>query len=102
MAVAGTDTTASYVREQETDPLIRAHVAERGQGVDKPVIEDTPYTVAAVWQAFQRVRGDRRGFRVRTPDLTEDQRMAAIRFVGKYPQYVAPQQSPMHADRPHR
>ena len=63
---------------------------KRAGGVDEPLVEGTTLTVAAVWQAFQRVRGDRRGFRARTPGLTEDQRMAVVRFVGKYPHYVLP------------
>ena len=80
--------TPTYHRASEEDALIRAHIAEAGGGVDEPLVEGTSLTVAAVWQAFQRVRGDRRGFRARTPGLTEDQRMAVVRFVGKYPHYV--------------
>ena len=80
--------TPAYHRASEEDALIRAHIAEAGGGVDEPLVEGTTLTVAAVWQAFQRVRGDRRGFRARTPGLTEDQRMAVVRFVGKYPHYV--------------
>ncbi|MAG36257.1 MAG: hypothetical protein CL878_08440 [Dehalococcoidia bacterium] len=80
----------TYHRASEDDALIRAHIAEEGGGVDEPVVYGTTHTVIAVWRAFQRVRGDRRGFRVHTPDLTEDQRMAVIRFVGKYPHYVLP------------
>ena len=80
----------TYHRASEDDALIRAHIAEAGGGGDEPLVDGTTLTVAAVWQAFQRVRGDRRGFRARTPGLTEDQRMAVVRFVGKYPHYVLP------------
>ena len=80
--------TPAYHRASEEDALIRVHIAEASGGVDEPLVEGTTLTVAAVWQAFQRVRGDRRGFRARTPGLTEDQRMAVVRFVGKYPHYV--------------
>ena len=80
----------TYHRASEEDVLIRAHIAEAGSGVDEPTVDGTTLTVAAVWQTFQRVRGDRRGFRARTPGLTEDQRMAVVRFVGKYPHYVLP------------
>ncbi len=80
----------TYHRASEEDVLIRAHIAEAGGGVGEPTVDGTTLTVAAVWQTFQRVRGDRRGFRARTPDLTEDQRMAVVRFVGKYPHYVLP------------
>ena len=83
----------TYHRASEEDALIRAHIAETDGGVDEPLVEGTTLTVAAVWQAFQRVRGDRRGFRARTPGLTEDQRMAVVRFVGKYPHYVLPPSS---------
>ena len=80
----------TYHRASEEDVLIRAHIAEAGGSGDEPLVDGTTLTVAAVWQTFQRVRGDRRGFRARTPGLTEDQRMAVVRFVGKYPHYVLP------------
>ncbi len=77
-----------YHRASEEDALIRAHIAEPGDDADEPTVAGTTQTVPAVWRAFQRVRGDRRGFRARTPGLTEEQRMAVVRFVGKYPHYV--------------
>ena len=83
--------TPSYKRALEDDTLIRTHIAEAlGENIDEPIVDGTTRTVTDVWRAFQRVRGDRRGFRVHTPELTEDQRMAVIRFVGKYPHYVQP------------
>ena len=90
MGTVDRTSTPAYHRASEEDVLIRAHIAEAGGGGDEPLVDGTTLTVAAVWQTFQRVRGDRRGFRARTPGLTEDQRMAVVRFVGKYPHYVLP------------